>query len=287
MIYFFWGDGEKAREIVSQRGQLGPSGNAYVQRDYGYWNMYEGQYKKGISAFEERIRLAQKINWRNAEWMGYLELSKMLAITRDFSGALQAIGEAEKISIQFPDSLYNLNHLIVQYMVGSAAMKSGDFVTAQTKAALIKELVEKENYDKYYLDYYHLLLAEIYVSRGDGKAALAELGQPTTTTGWSPNQQAMRAASYALLGQYEEAIRVYKALYNHVSSIYDDAFGFYYERSKVNYRLARIYEQKGDTAQAIEYYSQAIEQWKNADPELPELIDAKSRYGRLKSVIEK
>jgi len=286
MIYFLLGDGEKARKIVSRRGQLGPRGNVFVQRDYGYWNMYEGQYKKGISALRERIRLAQKTNWRNALLFGYLELSKMLAIAKDFHGAVQAINEAEKISIQFPDSLYNLNHLMVQYLSGSAAVKNGDIVIAQANAARIKELVEKENYDNFYLDYYHLLLAEVYLYRGDGKAALTELNQHTIDAARSPSNQAMRAASYALLGQYEKAIHGYKTFYNRVSYMHGsrggDVFDFYYERSKVSYCLAKIYEQMGDTGQAIEYYSQTIEQWKKADQDFPELLDARVRLANLK-----
>jgi serine/threonine protein kinase/tetratricopeptide (TPR) repeat protein len=286
-IHFFQGDGEKARKIVSRRGQLGPRGNVYVQRDFGYWNMHDGQYKKSISALRERINLAKKTNWRNAELFGYLELSKMLAITKDFHGALQAIGEAEKISTQFPDSLYNLNQLMVEYLSGSAAVKSGDFEMAQAKATYIKKLVEEENYDIYYLDYYHLLLAEVYLNQGDGEAALAELNQYAIDATRSPRNRVMRAASYALMGQYEEAIHGYKTFYNHVSSMDGsrggNVFDYYYERSKVNYCLAKIYEQKGETGQAIEYYLQAIEQWKNADEDFSELMDAKVRLANLKN----
>jgi tetratricopeptide (TPR) repeat protein len=51
----------------------------------------------------------------------------------------------------------------------------------------------------------------------------------------------------------------------------------------VNFRLAKLYEKKGETSKAIEYYSKALAQWKHADENLPELIEAKTRLAKLRS----
>ena len=46
---------------------------------------------------------------------------------------------------------------------------------------------------------------------------------------------------------------------------------------KYHYRLAKLYDEKGWPGKAIEQYEKFLEIWKNADEDLPELIDARAR----------
>ena len=55
----------------------------------------------------------------------------------------------------------------------------------------------------------------------------------------------------------------------------------YYPKSF--YLLGKIYEQTGDHDLAIKNYTKFLEMWKNADEDLPELIDAKRRHAFLVS----
>ncbi|MGH7595742.1 MAG: hypothetical protein ACREOI_05285 [bacterium] len=48
-----------------------------------------------------------------------------------------------------------------------------------------------------------------------------------------------------------------------------------------------MYEQKGLTAKAMVRYEHFLNVWKNADPDWPELKDAKARLARLKGKVEK
>jgi tetratricopeptide (TPR) repeat protein len=53
----------------------------------------------------------------------------------------------------------------------------------------------------------------------------------------------------------------------------------------VRRRLGALYEAKGDTAKAVEYYRAFVEQWKNADPELqPRVAEVKRRLQALTPV---
>jgi tetratricopeptide (TPR) repeat protein len=198
---------------------------------------------------------------------------------------LSTLAEAVKISGQIYESSFNPIQIMREYLAGSAMVKKGDYAEAQNYALRIKEFVDKQGYDKYYLNYYHLLLAEIYLARDDGKDALAELDQYTTMAMSSPRQRTMRAASYALQGKHQEAIKHYQSFYNYVVSRMalwgGDPFDYYYQRSKVNYHLAKIYEQAGEIAQAVEYYQKTLEQWEKADTDFLELIDSKKRMAAL------
>jgi serine/threonine protein kinase/tetratricopeptide (TPR) repeat protein len=49
--------------------------------------------------------------------------------------------------------------------------------------------------------------------------------------------------------------------------------------------LGKIYEKKGNTKIAIENYEKFLDLWKDADPDIPELIDAKERLAKLKGVL--
>ena len=53
----------------------------------------------------------------------------------------------------------------------------------------------------------------------------------------------------------------------------------YYPKSI--YLLGKIYEQTGDHQLALKNYTKFLEMWKNADEDLPELIDAKARLAKL------
>jgi hypothetical protein len=50
---------------------------------------------------------------------------------------------------------------------------------------------------------------------------------------------------------------------------------------KYHYRLTKLYEEKGWSGKAIEQYEKFLEIWKDADEDLPELIDAKERLAKL------
>ena len=47
------------------------------------------------------------------------------------------------------------------------------------------------------------------------------------------------------------------------------------------FRLARIYDRLGDTDRARHWYERFTEDWKDADPDIPEVIEAQARLAEI------
>jgi serine/threonine protein kinase/Flp pilus assembly protein TadD len=88
------------------------------------------------------------------------------------------------------------------------------------------------------------------------------------------------AQAYYKNGDIEEAQREYEKITGLTSGRISDDSALY---AKSFYMLGKIHEQKGEKAPAIENYERFLELWKDADPGLPEVEDAKKRLDTLKT----
>jgi tetratricopeptide (TPR) repeat protein len=85
------------------------------------------------------------------------------------------------------------------------------------------------------------------------------------------------ALAYFRSGDLERARQEYEAITRLTTGRL--AYGDIYARSF--YQLGRIYEQMGKTRQARANYRKFLDLWKDADPGLPEVEDAKKRLAAL------
>ena len=51
---------------------------------------------------------------------------------------------------------------------------------------------------------------------------------------------------------------------------------------RFHYRLAKLYEQTGQDDKALQHYRKFLTFWKDADPGLPEVADARERVAEFK-----
>jgi len=134
-----------------------------------------------------------------------------------------------------------------------------------------------------------ILQAEVMVSEGraDDAVALMEREFRLSFPGFGVNaswflarlnfpfDQDVLARAYVKLGNIDKAIEAYQKLLNFDPKGQD-------RRMHVpiyHYRLAKLYDSKGLKEQAKGEYQKLLEHWKDADPGIPELIDAKKRLG--------
>jgi len=93
-----------------------------------------------------------------------------------------------------------------------------------------------------------------------------------------PFLQDILARAYYRNGDLDKAIAEYERLITFDPNSKDRRL----IHPKYHYLLAKLYEEKDWKGKAIEQYEKFLEIWKNADEDLPELIDAKERFARLK-----
>ncbi|MFQ5640288.1 MAG: tetratricopeptide repeat protein, partial [bacterium] len=102
---------------------------------------------------------------------------------------------------------------------------------------------------------------------------------------WRPQAQTsygyFSAVCYFEKGELDQAIEEVKK----AASFYGWDHAFVYPHSF--YLLGKIYEKKGDKQRAIENTEKFLDLWKDADPDLPDLIDAKARLAKLKGTSSK
>ncbi len=85
------------------------------------------------------------------------------------------------------------------------------------------------------------------------------------------------ARTYEKLGRWKEAATEYDTLLSESGKKYwVDDFALH------EFELAKIYDKLNDTDRARHWYERFAEDWKDADPDIPELIEARERLGELK-----
>ena len=112
-------------------------------------------------------------------------------------------------------------------------------------------------------------------------AAPNELGSDNSLT---PNLYIAHIRGEAYLGarQYGEAATEFQKILSYRGLVGNDPIG-----SLARLNLARAYAGQHDTAKAKENYEASLTLWKDADPDVPLLLQAKSEYAKLPTGVQK
>ena len=214
----------------------------------------------------------------------------------EFDVAVRQFSEYQKDAVEALPQTKSLNPIESGLWLGLVEWKKGQTKQANQRLEEIRSLFAQFPGDQsgLYLQLeknYQVLQAEIWLSEGRAAEAISSLEKqfalhipifnpnyPLVFTWYNfPLEQDVLARAYQKIGSLEKAIEEYKKLVTFDPASKDRRI----HNPVYHYRLATLYEQKGSNAEAKKEYARFLELWKDADPGIPELEDAKKRLAQL------
>jgi eukaryotic-like serine/threonine-protein kinase len=171
-----------------------------------------------------------------------------------------------------------------QYAAALALGFTGDAARAQALADGLAKRFPQDTVAQF--NYLPTLRAQLALNRKDSKKAIEalqaaapyELGEPAALFGFlSLYPIYVRGEAYLAAHNGSEAAAEFQKILDHRGIVVNEPIG-----ALAHLQLGRAYAMQGDTAKARAAYQDFLTLWKDADPDIPILREAKAEYAKLK-----
>jgi class 3 adenylate cyclase/tetratricopeptide (TPR) repeat protein len=226
---------------------------------------YVGKYRETIAALDKAIERCVHVD--DIALAGFLHIVKGMYFVDGWYDVARAWGEVEKT---FAADVQMRTHTLYWGVLVYLYVAHGDYALAENAARktgwnmwslMAKALIHAQKNECEKAE----TLADSLLDRTPGDLRiylLYRIGECLLESG-----QLDKAEQFLL-----ESQKVYSNEYGYRAIFYPKSF----------YLLGKLYEAKKNRAAAVKNYEKLLEMWKDADEDLPDLIDAKKRLARLR-----
>jgi serine/threonine protein kinase/Tfp pilus assembly protein PilF len=232
-------------------------------------HLIKGQFQKAIENVNHRLNLATITGNKGRAGEAYRGLAYIHMRLGDFNKALEEIEKAGSDGFFY---VLNVNNLV----------ELERFEDAQKLAEERKAEIEK-GWRKKWIRYYFLMMGYLEIKRENFQEAIDYLEQAKALMPIEVNSTGLYleplAYAYFRDGRLGDAQEVCETIsgFTQGKLWYGDIW------SRSYYMLGKIHEQKGEKELSVENYEKFLDLWKDADPGLAEVVDAKKRLASLRS----
>ena len=266
---------------------------------YEYWT---GSFQKALEDAEKFRVVGEEIqNWRYSAYSFFLK-GVIYRFQKKFKLSQDAYIQSYDIFIKNLPRFIYLNEPAKEIVLGSVDIEAGDIEAAQKRLIKVNRLLS-ENKDpvekKAIKNFQNILRGKLLIEDGSFADAISILEELRAEL--EGNQDAYRlvnfspaeiyevnlesvsqsetdlARAYKMKGDIDKAVSVLERRARFDASTKD----FRLVPPKVYYDLGRLYEKKGLKEKACESYAKFLDLWKDADPGIAEVEDAKTRVREL------
>jgi len=285
-------DYPEAMKWIEQAIDIAPSTGIMSEGNMwrGFYCFWLGSLNKSVNDLQKAKGMAEalgnKFRMGTIEWMNgwiYYEKGDLELSQKHIKNSLELFQEDDPRSKSFYKAFTSFN-------LGLIDLKKGLIDSAKSRLAEMKSVFLEQTPDPRISLYYDLLHAEILLAEDyvDRVVEVSKKMLPFRSP-WLQYSERMifynvstigediLARAYQEAGEIDKAITEYERLivYDPESNRRQLVYPKYY------YRLAKLYEQQGNKAKAIEHYEKFLNLWKDADPGIAEVEDAKKRLAGL------
>ena len=297
-VYRMKGDLSNAQRILEVGLQSFPN-NLFLLINEGYTYIDSGEFDKATAHFKSMAGENSNSQMRKAGYQGIINLLLNQGKYNDmmeYTDKLLSLYQAEEDSAAFVNrTLITANYKYLlrkdkgKALVGIRKINSylpirDDDVFGYLTLfyANIGDIKKAESSFKSIRDFGWKRWLEpiILYNKGKWEEALAGFAKIIhSDPRWQAEPLYYSSLCYKELGNNEQAISKLKNL---VASY---GFNTHYYQPQALLLLGKLYETQNNTQLAIENYQRFLKIWKNADADLPDLIDAKERLAKLEGVL--
>jgi tetratricopeptide (TPR) repeat protein len=263
------GEDQKAEQVFSALLDE-PETRENGLRSLAFLDLYRGRYESAQSRLKQSLEI---VSASHAP-VSVARVHLLLAIVAEGKGDVKAERENLDAALGLLQAIQL--KVVIGGMLGDAFARAGMPDRARQIDEMIKPLADPMNSEQ--MGYVHLLEGDIALATGKNDEAIELLTESDKENSTAFSSEAI-ARAYQKTGDADKAIAAYEKMF----SSNDRALSWEPQQRwlEARYTLASDYAARGDRQKARVMLEKLLNLWKDADPNLPLLKQAKAEYAKL------